>query len=1328
MIANLFNKYRLIYSIFVLSVFALLFVANWSTVETAQEAIDQLENFDIRTDHESKKELSEFLQQTDAAAGKRIKSASEEAQKLLGDSDPQIKIERGAELGMPEVIESLGSLLSSRSDRSKVSLLRQFIVRNNSLFGIEKDDADALEVAADYSNPENKLSFVHLQQKINSVPVFQGEIKAGFTVNGEMIRVINNLAPGTPQVSPSAEFGSAADAVVNVSKFAGLSVQPASLKQRSGTEFVFEFDDTEARSPITAEKFYFPVRAGEMRPAWRILYWTRDAAYYVLSDAATGKLLWRKNISENQTLPATYNVYGNTSAFIKSADSPAPCSPGCSDPNNCPQPPAISRTDFTLIGNEAPYEFNDLGWIPDNGLPVRTPADPNITDGNNCEAGIDRDGTNGVDPMGHAVGNPFRVFSYTYNPAPGNPPPPDDPLPPNPQPYPPTQFQQGVIANGFHLVNRWHDELYRLGFTEQAGNFQHFNFGRGGAEGDRISFEMQDGSGTNGANFSTPADGGRPRMQMYIWTPGTPARDGALDATIVLHEITHGLTSRLHGNSTGLNTNMARGMSEGWSDFYANALLSEPGDAPCGTYAVGSYIAFELVPANHYYGIRRYPTTRIGCTGPNGLPHNPLTFGHLNTGNCSNIPSAFPRGPLGSTICDQIHNAGEIWSQALWEVRGFLIEQHGGAEGNRRALQYITDGMKFSPINPTMLQARDAIIAAASASIPADVQFIWRGFAARGMGFSASIISTSPANVVEAFDTPNVAIGTGFSVSDAPGNGDGYFEPGERIAVTIPVTNRTGSTITGVAVRLTGGPSAFYGDIPAGQTIIRTIEHTIPVNAPCPGNFALEFTITGSAGTRIETRSIFLGIPVGGPPAVFSSTGTIDLPGGQPNTSTGPASPYPSTINVSGLSGNKRIKLELTSISHSFPSDLDFLLVSPTGAKYVFLSDSGGNSAISNLTFTLSDGASVVPPTTGWAAGDFLPYNLGAGDPFVSPAPSAPYSEAAPAGSATFMSAFGQSGSEMNGAWRLFAVDDANTDSGSMAGWKLTFESSEYTCILCRACPGTGTRADFDGDGKADLSVYRPSDGIWYVNGSTAGFSAVRWGIGSDQPLSGDFDGDGKTDYAVFRPSSDPNESDFYILNSNGFTFTGFAWGTTGDVPAVADYDGDGRADVSVFRPSNHTFYVARTTEGFLSFANIGSGTPQPGDYDGDGKADFATYSINGWFLAPSNLNYSSVNFIRWGAPGDVPMVEDYDGDGRDDYAVYRPSNGTWYIRGSVGTNIIVQFGIDSDIAAAADFDGDGKADIAVYRGGTWYLLGSSAGVRIEQFGLTGDKPIPAQR
>ncbi len=1070
---------------------------------------------------------------------------------------------------------------------------------------------------------------------------------------------------------------------------------------------------------------------GAARTAWRVFLWTPTEVFYIVVDAETGTLLWRKNLTDRQTLPATYNVYGNTTSMMQTADSPTPFTPGCSDPNNCPQPPIIARQSFTLVGNESPNSFNNLGWIPDTGLPVRTPADPNITDGNNVEAGIDRDGTTGVDPQGHAFGNPFRVFNYAYNPAPGDPPPGESPLPPAPQPYPPTAFQQGAVTHGFYLVNRWHDELYKLGFTEAAGNFQHFNFGRGGAEGDRVTLEIQDLSGTNGANFQTLPDGMRGRMQMYIWTGSTPPRDGNLDSTVVIHEMTHGLSNRLHGNATGLATNMSRGMGEGWSDFYPLALLSEPADDPCGIYAVGGYVTYQIFSgfeANHYYGIRRFPMARINCLGANGRPHNPLTFRYINS-DCNsyiNTTGAFPRGPVGSATCDQVHNVGDVWSVTLWEMRGVLIEQHGAVEGNRRALQYITDGMKLAPFGPTFLQERDAIIAAAFATNPSDVRWVREGFRRRGMGFSASIqnAGTGANNTVvtEAFDYPNIQVVNPFSVSDAPGNNNGYPEAGEKVILNVSVTNQTGEAINNVYVNANGGANVNLGTIANGQTVQAQIMHKISRIVPCGSDYEVTINAGSDAGTQTPvTKRFRVGIPVGGPPAAeFTNSTPIDLPGGQPTTTSGPSAPYPSTINVSGLSGQKIVKVRLNGFHHEWYDDVDLLLVGPNGQKFILMSDVGGSStdALPPITFTIADtGDTLLPDAMPMQNGvNYKPSNVGANDPFDAPAPSAPYENAAPDGSATFASVFGTSGINLNGTWSLYGDDDAGSDPGRIDnGWTLIFESDDYACPLLTNNP----RADFDGDGRTDLSVFRASEGNWYLNRSASGFTVTNWGLNGDVLVPGDYDGDNLTDTAVKRGG------DWYILRSCDNTTAIVNWGLASDIAVTGDYDGDLKTDYAVFRPSEGNWYILRSADGGNVIFNWGISGDKPiaADFDGDGRTDFTVYRGGTWYIYGSAVG---VRIIAFGLSSDLPVPADYDGDLIDDLAVFRPSDGYWYIiRSSDGAVNFIPFGLNGDTPVPGDYDGDGKYDQAVYRGGIWYLNQSTNGFAGAQFGLASDNPVP---
>ena len=313
---------------------------------------------------------------------------------------------------------------------------------------------------------------------------------------------------------------------------------------------------------------------------------------------------------------------------------------------------------------------------------------------------------------------------------------------------------------------------------------------------------------------------------------------------------------------------------------------------------------------------------------------------------------------------------------------------------------------------------------------------------------------------------------------------------------------------------------------------------------------------------------------------------------------------------------------------------------------------------------------------------------------------------------------------------------------------------------------------DYDRDGKADIAVFRPATGRWYILQSTTNFTtsvSFQWGLTSDIPVPTDFDGDGQTDLAVFRPAS----GTWFIRQSTTLyaTSVSFQWGLSGDVPAPnapianavatvgsrpltstlanltrgTDFNRDAKADITLYRPSNGSWSSASVT--ILNARTFPDGTSSPavafytpvvpsmptglsgdipvaGDYDGDGTSDLAVYqsSTGTWNIlnlipgTSGSLQFRGARVAyQWGLDGDMPVPGDYDGDGRTDPAVYRPANGVWYLlRSSTNftTSAAIQWGLPGDVPVPGDYDGDGVTDFAVYRpsNGVWYLLKSSTG------------------
>lgn len=787
------------------------------------------ENFDIRNPQQSKsgdapktggspasgqltlESLKPRALSNQASSAAAIQQSMAAAQKQLEERVPNLLVQYNDVVHVPEIVGvgGGGSLVGAQPGVSNEDTLRNFMADNAGFYGLTAKQVGQLTKVSDYTNPAGNLSFVEFQQEFNGIPVFQGYVRGIFSADGKLVRTTGLLAPGvnvkTLSTAPAREPAEAvADAAASIKvavDSGSVFVMDRSADGRTATVSRGPFDED-----TKVEKIYFPLAPGRLVLAYSMTLWEPVYAYIVIVDANTGELLWRKNITQDQTQPVTYNIYND--------DSPTPQSPtNCTAPSPCPLAPGITRTDVTLVSENAAAD--NLGWIPDG-------AGNAVTTGNNADAGLDVASPNGIDTGGRATAT-GRTFSFPYIP--------DGAADPTGSNTPSdTNYRMGIVTNLFFVTNRYHDLIYNFGFTEAARNFQTDNFGRGGLGNDFVRAEAQDFSGTNNANFNTPADGSLPRMQMYIFTTTPVQRDGDLDTEVMYHELTHGTSNRLHANATGLNSNESAGMGEGWSDYYARALRADASENVDGLFPSGSYVT-----KNFYYGIRRFPYAVRSNVGPNGKPHNPTTFADIDPAQIDLSDGAFPPAFVGTA--DEVHNIGDVWCNILLEVRANLIHQLGFATGNPRSVQIVTDGMKLDPVNPTLVQARDSILAANCAGFTgANELDIWQGFKVHGMGFRAGyrLAADGRVHVSENFDGPNLTLGT-VTATETSGNGNGQFDPGETISLSIPLSNTLCATsATNASATLSpGGGSANYGTIAPSGNGTQSISFTIPNSTAC---------------------------------------------------------------------------------------------------------------------------------------------------------------------------------------------------------------------------------------------------------------------------------------------------------------------------------------------------------------------------------------------------------------------------------------------------------------------------------------------------------------
>ena len=461
-----------------------------------------------------------------------------------------------------------------------------------------------------------------------------------------------------------------------------------------------------------------------------------------------------------------------------------------------------------------------------------------------------------------------------------------------------------AITNMFYWNNVIHDVLWKYGFDEPGGNFQKDNLNRGGTGNDFVFADAQDGSGTNNANFATPADGRNPRMQMYIFSnAGNPAYqpDSDFDNGIIAHEYGHGWSNRLTGGPANVTClQNAEQAGEGWSDYLALMTTTD-----------WSALTPTVASANIPRGIGTYvlgqPTTGLGI--------RPFFYSYDKTNVNNTVTYA---GVANTAVFSLPHGIGSIWATMLWDMTWEIILQDNQIvnniytvpaniadyKGNVAALKLVNEGLRLQPCSPSFVQARDAILQADQMLFAGRYRCaISKAFARRGLGALASTGTSSNDRVVTEDFTPITgpllsSPTSATSCSNSPflyvatTATAGTFAFAWTRAVVLGISNPTGSAssanINETLINTTNAPvTVIYlftispdacGGTPAQQSVNVVVN---PVLIPTVGNYKLCQNTTVPAGEGLVMpmviRNTVNGILVSGPTYIRGGGDNVTL-------------------------------------------------------------------------------------------------------------------------------------------------------------------------------------------------------------------------------------------------------------------------------------------------------------------------------------------------------------------------------------------------------------------------------------------------------------------